>query len=524
MHVVTAAEMKSLDKRASSEYLIPSLLLMENAARGFVDQVESLFFPVEGKRIMIIAGRGNNGGDGLAAARHFRMRRASVVVFLFSEESRVAGDAKVSLDIWRKTGGELYSEGAFDLEDFSSQLKTCDLVVDAFLGTGLSQPVTGAAADRIALLNQEAKTVVAVDIPSGLSADDGRLLGAAIQADATVTMALPKRGHLMQGGLTHCGKLSVVDIGFPDELIQQADLKVSLLTDADLKNGLHPREKGAHKGTMGHLLVIAGSIGKQGAPQMTARAAFRSGAGLVTLALPKTIESGIAAQMVEVMTMPLEESSSGSIAGSAEKKVLQALEGKRVAAIGPGLSQDPETQALVLNIIQTAAIPLVIDADGINAVAGKVSVLGEKKGPLILTPHPGEMGRLIGKTAAEIQKDRFNIAANFAETWGVILVLKGSHTLIAFPDGRVWVNKTGNPGMATAGMGDALTGVIAACIAQGSVPEDAARLGVYLHGYAGDLAAQEMGKTGLMTSDLIAHLPKAFSDYFNRNKKGDCLI
>ncbi len=517
MYIVTAAEMKSLDERATSEYLIPSLLLMENAARGFVDQVESMFYLLKDKTVTIVAGRGNNGGDGLAAARHFRMRGASVTVFLFSEATRVMGDAKVSLDIWRTTGGVLYAEGAFTQEQFVGHLKESDFVVDAFLGTGLSHPVKEPYIALIEAMNQHAKKTIAVDIPSGISADQGQVLGVAVRADATITIALPKRGHFMPDGLTHCGPLRVVDIGFPEALVQQAGLKVSLLTPDGLKGKLPSRKKGAHKGTMGHLLVIGGSAGKQGAPQMTARAAFRSGAGLVTLALPKSIEQGIALQTMELMTLPLPESESGSISLSAEKALMQGLEGKRVVAMGPGLSQDPETQALVLNLIKRVAIPMVIDADGLNAVAGSLSVLKEKKVPLILTPHPGEMGRLIGKTAAEVQKDRFKIAADFSETWGVILVLKGPHTLIAFPDGRVWVNNTGNPGMATAGIGDALTGVIASCIAQGASPEDAALLGVYLHGCAGDLAAVEKGEAGLMTSDLIAHLPKAFSSYFEMN-------
>ncbi|MFQ5587776.1 MAG: NAD(P)H-hydrate dehydratase [Nitrospiria bacterium] len=514
VYVVTAAEMKALDERATSEYLIPSLLLMENAARGFVDAVESLLFPVKDKRVVILAGRGNNGGDGLAAARHFRMRGAEVVVFLLSDAARVQGDAKVSLDIWCKTGGELYAEGGFTPEAFSARLQKSDLVVDAFLGTGLSHAVRGERAALIEAVNQHAKTVVAVDIPSGISADDGQILGTAVRADATVTMALPKRGHFMGGGLTHCGALRVVDIGFPAALVEGAGLKVTLITPEALKDRLPRREKGAHKGTMGHVLVVGGSPGKQGAPQMTARAAFRAGAGLVTVALPESIEGSASLQLVEAMTIPLPVTETGSVSVSAQKALLHHIEGKRVVAVGPGLSQHPDTQDLVLNLIKQVTIPMVIDADGINAVAGNLSVLKEKKGPVILTPHPGEMGRLIGKSAAEVQRDRFNIAAVFAETWGVMLVLKGPHTLVAFPDGRIWVNTTGNPGMAAAGVGDALTGVIAACAAPGASPENAALAGVYLHGRAGDLAARDKGETGMMTSDLIESLPEAVTSYF----------
>lgn len=518
MKIVTASEMKSLDHRASSEYKIPSLLLMENAARGLVDEIEKTLFPVKGKRVCIISGRGNNGGDGLAAARHLRMRGASVCVFLFSEAGRISGDAKISLDIWRVTEGELYEIDHFTDELLTRHLEASDLLIDAFLGTGLSKPLSGDVARWIDLVNAASKPTVAVDIPSGISADFGHVLGVAIKADLTVTIALPKRGHYMQDGLTHCGSLSVVDIGFPDVLLDQANLKVSLITPDDVIGMLPSRKKGAHKGTMGHLLVIAGSLGKQGAPQMTALAALRSGAGLVTLALPQSIEKGVSLQTMELMTLPLPESGSGSIALSGEKEVINAIEGKRVVAIGPGLSQDPETQELIKHLITKVSVPLVIDADGINALATDLSILKQKKGPVILTPHPGEMGRLMGLSAEAVQKDRFNIAAQFAKEWGVILVLKGPHSIISLPEGLLWVNNTGNPGMATSGIGDALTGMIAACIAQGLSPEQSAILGVYLHGLAGDLAAAQKGEAGLITSDLIHHIPHALKIYLAGNK------
>lgn len=510
--------MKLLDERATSEYKIPSLLLMENAARGLVDQIEKSFAPVTGKRVTIIAGRGNNGGDGLAAARHLRMRGAQVALFLFSEAAGISGDAKVSLDIWTETEGELYAEGNFTEEALRQDLQASDFVIDAFLGTGLSKPVSGDHARWIEIVNACSKTIVAVDIPSGISSDQGHILGSAIKANATITMALPKRGHFMQDGLTHCGSLSVVDIGFPKAMMDQADLKVSLITPDDVTGMLPGREKGVHKGTMGHLMVIAGSLGKQGAPQMTALAALRSGAGLVTLALPKSIEKGVSLQTMELMSVPLPESESGSIALSAEKGLIEAIEGKRVVAIGPGLSQDPETQELIKRLIVTVSVPLVIDADGINALATDLSILKQKKGPVILTPHPGEMGRLIGLSAEAVQKDRFNIAAQFAKEWDVILVLKGAHSIISLPGGLLWVNNTGNPGMATAGIGDALTGIIAGCIAQGLSPQDAAILGVYLHGLAGDLAAMKRGEAGLITSDLIDQIPNVVKTYLARNK------
>jgi len=513
MNIVTAAEMKSLDRKATSKYKIPSLLLMENAASGLVDRIEHLYFPVAGKRLTIVAGRGNNGGDGLAAARHLRMRGASVVIYLLSSSARVTGDARVSLEIWQKTGGVLHEKDAFSLTKLEADLKESDLVLDAMLGTGLSHPITGLYAEVIAVMNQYGKTLVSVDIPSGISADTGEIFGAAIKADTTLTMALPKRGHFVQEGLTHCGVLKVVDIGLPPELIEDAHIDVSLITPEHIKELIPAQDKDAHKGRMGHLLVLAGALGKSGAARLTSLAALRSGAGLVTTVLPESIEQTVSSQTMEIMTVPLPESDEGTVALSAEKTLSSIIKGKKSLAIGPGLSQDQETQHLVLRLISTVVLPMVIDADGINAVAVDLSILKQKKGALILTPHPGEMGRLLGMSAAEVQKDRFNISVEFAKVWGVILVLKGPHTLVASPDGEIWVNSTGNPGMATAGVGDALTGVIGAWLARGLAPLDAAVLGVALHGYAGDLAAEEKGESGLIASDLINKIPDAILAY-----------
>src|SRR5581483_12499815 len=349
---------------------------------------------------------------------------------------------------------------------------------------------------------------VAVDIPSGISADTGETLGASVKAHLTATMALPKRGHFVRDGLEQRGKLRIIDIGFPRALVESAGIKTELITPSLLEGLPPPRPKGIHKGALGHLLVIAGSIGKRGAAQMTGLAALRSGTGLGTIATPKSIEPSLASRM-EAMTLPLPETADGTVALTAEKAILQAVEGKEAVAIGPGLSQNSETQRLVKALIAEVSLPMVVDADGINAIAADLSVLKKKKGPLILTPHPGEMGRLLGTRADAVQRERFDVAADFAEKWGLFLVLKGAHTIIAGPDGSLWVNRTGNPGMATAGIGDALTGIIGGFLAQGLAPEKAATLGIYLHGLAGDLAAAERGDAGLLSSDLIGKIPQA---------------
>ncbi|MCG3110978.1 MAG: NAD(P)H-hydrate dehydratase [Candidatus Manganitrophus sp. SB1] len=516
MKIVTAEEMKKLDRKATTDYAIPSLLLMENAARGLVDEIEKTIGPAAGKRVVILAGRGNNGGDGIAAARHLRMRGAQVIVYLFSPIEKVGGDAKTSLDIWMQTGGVLHVAGSFRWNHLTQELSESDLIIDALLGTGLSHPVEGDYAKAITLINRTGRKVVAVDIPSGISADTGEVLGVAVKADYTFTMALPKWGHFLQEGLEVRGQLAVIDIGFPPAMIEAAKIPVELITPEELAGFPPPRPRGAHKGTAGHLLVIAGSFGKKGAALMTSLAALRCGAGLVTVALPKSIDLATA-DLMEVMTLPLPETPEGTLSLAAEKSLLQAVRGKDAVAIGPGLSQNEETQRLIRTLIAEISLPIVVDADGLNALAGDLSPLKKRKAPVILTPHPGEMSRLTGKRTDLIQKERFTVAAHFAEQWGAILVLKGAHTVVATPDGAVRVNNTGNPGMATAGTGDALTGMIGAWLAQEIDPVDAAAGGVALHGTAGDLAAADRGEIGLIASDLIQKIPEAIQNYVKRN-------
>ncbi|TAK02597.1 MAG: NAD(P)H-hydrate dehydratase, partial [Candidatus Manganitrophaceae bacterium] len=308
------------------------------------------------------------------------------------------------------------------------------------------------------------------------------------------------------------GRLGVVDIGFPPALIEAAKIPIDLILPQELAGFPPPRPRGAHKGTAGHLLVIAGSFGKKGAAMMASSAALRCGTGLVTVALPKSIDLATAGLM-EAMTLPLPETSEGTLSLAAEKSLLQAVQGKDAVAIGPGLSQNEETQRLIRTLIAETSLPMVIDADGLNALAGDLSVLKKRKAPVILTPHPGEMSRLVGKRADVVQKERFTVAAEFAKRWGAIVVLKGAHTVIAAPDGMVRVNSTGNPGMATAGTGDALTGMIAAWLAQGISPVEAAAWGVALHGHAGDLAAAARGEISLITSDLIEKIPEAIQTF-----------
>ncbi|MFQ5580467.1 MAG: NAD(P)H-hydrate dehydratase [Nitrospiria bacterium] len=516
MKIVTADEVKDLDRKATSAFKIPSLLLMENAARGLIDRLEAASGPVKQKRIVILAGCGNNGGDGLAAARHLRMRGAEAIIYLLSPIEKVAGDARISLDIWIETDGLLEVIGSFSWEGLKEDLRKSDLVIDALLGTGLSHPVEGNYAEAISVINGSGKTVISVDIPSGISSDTGEALGIAVKADMTFIIALPKRGHFIQDGLEHCGKWEVIDIGFPPALIDQAGIKTKLITQKMMRAFPPRRTRGVHKGDMGHLLLIAGSLGTLGAAQMASLAALRSGTGLVTVALPATVTASNVPFPMEVMTLPLPETNEGTLSLASEKKLLQGIEGKTAIAVGPGLSRHPETQHLVRNLIPQVSIPMVIDADGLNAIAPELSILKEKRSELILTPHPGEMGRLMETNSSDVQSKRFKIAEEFAKKWGIVLVLKGAHTIVATPDGSLRVNNTGNPTMATAGVGDALTGMIGGFVAQGITSPDAATLGVYLHGLAGDLAVGVLGEGSLIASDLIGKIPEAIATHIGK--------
>lgn len=505
MKVTTSEEMKALDWRATREYLIPSLMLMEQAGWGIADRIAARYGAVKGKKIRVVAGRGNNGGDGLAAARHLREKGAHVAVYLLNPIEKIEGEASVNLDIWMKSDGVLHPLGTVSWEEMGKDFQTSDLIIDALLGTGLSRTPQGDYVQAISLINRSKCRVVSVDLPSGISADTGERLGIAVKADYTLTLGLPKRGLFVNDGVEYRGDWDRIDVGFPQKLIDQAAITTHLVCGLPDFPPLRPVN--VHKGVFGHLMVIAGSVGKKGAAKMTSLAALRCGAGLVTSAIPKSLDPAFG--VVEGMTLPLPETDEGTLALPAASMILDALRGKSAIALGPGLSQHPETVALIRHLIVEIGLPMVIDADGLNAIAADPTLLAAKKGPLVLTPHPGEMGRLLGVKSDVIQKDRFTVAADFAKKWDLVLVLKGAHTLIAAPDGAISINNSGNSGMATAGTGDVLTGMIGGWLAQGIDPLTAARWGVYLHGLAGDLAAKKTGEISLMASDLIGHIPEA---------------
>ncbi len=511
MELVTAAEMRELDRAAIEGRNIPSLRLMEQAGQAVAREMERRFGPLRGRTVTIVAGKGQNGGDGFVVARLLRKKNCRARVALLASPFSLKGDAAVNLRRFQKAGGRCHAvdkESALD-SVLAPLLQTSEMLVDAIFGTGLNAPVKGLPASAIALMNASGRPIVAIDLPSGLDGDTGFVLGSAVTAALTVTLARPKRGLYLGVGPDHAGAVRVADIGIPADLIAAAKIPVSLLEAADVRPLLHRRPRTAHKGTFGHAGIIAGSAGKTGAAAMAAMAALRIGTGLVTVAAPRSASDVLEAKLLEAMTCPVPETEARTLSEQALDPLLAFAAGKTALAIGPGIGTHPETQSLVRSLLVAVKRPMLLDADGLNAVAGHTDLLGRASGPLVLTPHPGEMARLLGTTSAAIQRDRLGAASRLACERNVCVVLKGAGTVVAGPDGSLAVNSTGNPGMATAGTGDVLTGVIAGLLAQGLPPWEAACAGVYLHGLAGDLAASEQGETGLIAGDVIRAVPRA---------------
>ena len=509
MKVVTAQEMRQIDQQTIEQIGIPGAVLMEHAGSAVV-RVLREHFP-ECQHIGIVVGKGNNGGDGLVVARHLAHVGQPIQIFLVSPPESFAGDALTNLRIAQNLDlpiTPILSED--ELGRLKSQLTLSDLIVDSIFGTGLRGGVHGFIGTVIECINGSGKPVIAIDLPSGLSADTGIAEGACIQASYTVTMGLPKRGNLIHPGAGLTGQLEVADIGFPSSVIADQNVRINWTRPSDAARILPPRPTHSHKGTYGRVFVAAASTGMTGAAALTSAGALRVGTGLVTLGAPKSLNSILEVKLTEVMTLPLQETAEGSLALEAKTDIIETIEqSKSILAIGPGLSQHPETVALVHSLIRESETPIVIDADGINALSKSREILSSLSPQTVLTPHPGEMARLIGGTVETLERDRIGIAQQFAQTHNVTLVLKGAPTVIAGENGEVWINSTGNAGMATGGMGDVLTGLIAGLMAQKISPFDAAVLGVYLHGLAGDIVAESIGMHGLMAGDVLDNIPKA---------------
>jgi hydroxyethylthiazole kinase-like uncharacterized protein yjeF len=512
MKLVTAAEMRELDRRAIQDLGIPSLVLMENAGRTSYQILRREFPGLQGE-VAVLAGRGNNGGDGFVVARYLANAGLPVAVFLLGSRDRVSGDAKVNLEILAGLGvtvKEVLTED--DLNPALRRLGRAGLIVDALLGTGLNSPVKGLMAALIDRLNQMGVPVLAVDIPTGLSADTGEVLGVALKAQVTATYGWPKLGQLLPPGRDYVGRLWQVDISIPP--IFAREVPRELAEASDLRALLPPRPFASHKGTFGHLVVLAGSEGKTGAATMASEAALRAGAGLVTLGIAASLNDILEVKLTEAMTLPLPEAAGARALGAAaQAPIMDFLDEKSTLALGPGLGTHPETRELVGKLVHDLPQAMVVDADGVNNLAADTACLKGAAGPRILTPHPGEMARLVGLSVSEVQARRLDLAQETAAKFGVILVLKGAQTVVAAPDGRVSLNATGNPALASGGTGDVLTGLIGGFLAQSLAPWDAARLGVYLHGLAADYFVAQRGPRGLIAGDLLRVLPEVMGQF-----------
>jgi ADP-dependent NAD(P)H-hydrate dehydratase / NAD(P)H-hydrate epimerase len=489
MKILTASQMQHIDRITTERYGVPSLSLMEQAGKGVVDFLGQRFNPLKNQRICVLCGRGNNGGDGLVVARLLRAQDLEPRVLLFGEPTALKGDAAISYERLARSDPPEVVQDVSGWNDLKKTLEDTTLFVDALLGTGLSKPVQGLLLEVVRDLNRAFTLArkVAVDLPTGLAADSGELIGECIHAEASVTFTAPKHAHVFPPACEEVGEWIVVNIGTPPEALESDPDLFLRLTQAEELTWLNAHRRiDSHKGLYGHVLVIAGSFGKTGAAAMAAKSALRTGAGLVTVATPKSVLPIVATLGVEWMTEPLLETEAGTVSMRAldNGKLEEVIRGKSVVALGPGL----------------------------NAFAGRINQMSAGNRVRILTPHPGEMARLCGVSTVEIQKRRIEFARAFATHHRVHLVLKGARTLIASPEGRVAVNPTGNPGMATGGTGDCLTGIIAGLLAQYAHRPiaEVVEAAVYLHGLAGDLAAREMGEHSMLASDLVASLPRAF--------------
>jgi ADP-dependent NAD(P)H-hydrate dehydratase / NAD(P)H-hydrate epimerase len=556
MLILTAAQMREADRLTTERYAIPSLQLMENAGAAVSAYLLAEFPNIASLCIVVLCGKGNNGGDGLVVARRLREIGASPRVILFAEPSALLGDAAVNFKAWQSANGEMHLvTNEAQWAPIRKVVTEADLIVDALLGTGLTGPVKGLLATVIGDVNAAAglfsrgtgprRHVVSVDMPSGLSSDttEGSAEGASdvswpvVAADATVTFTAPKLGQMVSPLADHVGKLVVRQIGTPpallDELLENelrqagSPLSAYWLEPGEFRAIPMVRRRDANKGSFGHALVVAGSLGKSGAALLAGSAALRVGAGLVTVATPAPVLPIVAGGMPELMSAPLEATAAGtaSLRNLDYGRFPELASGKSVLAIGPGLSTNAETQELIRAVVSASEIPVILDADGLNAFAGRADELAARKTPLLaITPHPGEMARLLATSVKDVQAHRLSVALDAAKRWRAYVVLKGFHTILATPDGRAFFNTTGNPGMATGGTGDVLTGILAGVTAEFGTDnwERVLGFGIYLHGLAGDLAAGRFGEAPLVAGDLIDALPQTFAELLDEWKFAQC--
>jgi len=506
MKVSTVAEMRALDKSAVETFGISADLLMENAGQA-VYSVILHEFGMKNKSFVVFCGAGNNGGDGLVIARMIHSNGGEVKVFLLGDAARFEGAAKRNLEIASRLSVEISKVDS--IEAIKAAVFRSDAIIDAIFGTGLAREVDGIYRDVIQLINESKKTVFSVDIPSGINGDTGEVMGIAVEANYTITFGLPKIGNMLYPGYEHCGKLHVSHISFPPSLYNSDSIKAA--TNSPVR--LPRRAKDTHKGDFGEVLFIAGASSYLGAPYFSALSFLKAGGGYARLATPLSISSFLGNKGSEIVFAPQKETSSGSIALENKGRLLELSQGVDMVVIGPGLSLNEETQELVRELALEIQKPLLIDGDGITAISKDTEMIKTRKSELVLTPHLGEMSRITKVEISELNKNKVEVLQHTARGLNAIIVLKGAHSLIGYPDETVFINLSGNPGMATAGSGDVLTGTIAAMFGLGLTLKDAVRIGVLVHGLAGDLAAADKGEDGITAQDILDYLPAAMKRY-----------
>lgn len=518
MLAVTAEEMREMDRLTIQEYKVPSLVLMERAGEGVTRALIKSFGRAAKRGVLVVAGKGNNGGDGLVVARHLKAKKVPCEVVLLADPKELSRDAAENLRVYLKRRGKVYEAPGGSLSPLRDRLKGKGLLVDAILGTGLKEEVRGVYAQAITMMNGSGLPIVSVDVPSGLDSDRGRPLGATIKAAMTVALGFPKLGEVIHPGLSYVGELMVAGIGIQPKAVERVQPRTELLEEEQIRRLIPHREPDTHKGTYGHLLVMAGSRGKTGAAILACRAAMRVGAGLVTLAAPRSLNDIFATSLVEVMTEPLRDDAHEDMELLAEEDWRYLLGKKSAFLFGPGIGVKDSARGAVRWLLRNLEIPWVIDADGLNNLAAEVERLRGAKIAPVLTPHPGEMARLIGGKTSAVNQDRVGVARSFARENRCYLVLKGARTVIATPEGKAYINPTGNPGMASGGMGDVLAGILAGLLAQGFKVEEALKLGVFLHGFVGDRLAEARGGIGLIASDVLEGLPQGLKQLSESSK------
>jgi ADP-dependent NAD(P)H-hydrate dehydratase / NAD(P)H-hydrate epimerase len=528
MKILTAMQMAEVDRLTTELYLMPSILLMENAGRSFADELEKAYPGLQSKNVVILCGRGNNGGDGFVAARYLSLRGVKPSILFFSDPAKLRGDALTNYEIAQAMGIPIRILSTLDeAKSYLRKAPAPDVVVDALFGTGLSKPIGADFRPMIDWINKASSSafIAAVDIPSGLFADSPLIPGPAVKANLTVTFSALKLAHVVPPASDFAGKIALMPIGSPQALLENPEYRMNLIDPSQVRRALPRRAPDSHKGSFGHVYVVAGSSGKSGAALMTGIAALRSGAGLVTLWLPKSLQRSVVGKFPELMTEFLPETEEETSDKAGAGRVLERLSEMEALVLGPGMTMHPSTRRLIWELVRRSPVPVVLDADGINAFVPPAAPLQNEAGqPVIITPHPGEMARLLGKKISDVQKNRMETARSFAAQSRCYVILKGFQTVIASPAGDLFINNTGNPGMATGGTGDILAGMIGRFVAgwkHQSGRENAINLmdylctAVYLHGLAGDLAAEEEGMESLIATDLLTYLPKAFKKVMN---------